>query len=184
MRPLHRPVLIIATLLLLATGALAIVVAGDEGAARSGKGKPRDPLDIWKIGTRWSVTVTQDGAPVRSDGEGSTITSVYRFKVMKGGSGAGATWVVFAKIDGASGPFGEGWDLYYRRDGRGYTLDRVALAGKKPVDASYASAILGTAFPLETRITETPRSRTEKKTYVAGREGTPPPLPPEGDVMP
>lgn len=155
--------------------AVALAACGGGGNDRGGTSD-----SVLTKGLKWTVTVQQDSSGIVADaGDASTYDTKYDFHVTKAPTGAKGSWTVVAKQQGAQGPFAQGYQLHYSQGpGTAVTLESVSLAGKGKVPADQAMGVLGAQFPLETKITKRPTSRTVKTTAdQGGSPGLPPALP-------
>jgi hypothetical protein len=124
---------------------------------------------IWKVGTAWTVTTTQNSAAVSPDTEENDVVKLrYNFKVVSGPKGPHKAWVVHASLENGEGFAANGWDLTYRETKKGMALFEAGPTGREPVPANAASAILGFDFPLEPLITKTPKSHSAKRRTSPG----------------
>ncbi len=119
---------------------------------------------IWHVGTKWSVTTTQNSASIMADqADGLVQRTVWDFRVEQAPTSAKGAWVVRATTEGAEGPMADGFRLMYVRNAAGgFDLHQLAFVGQQPVDTRYARMLVGQDFPLQLHVSATPTSRTIK----------------------
>lgn len=178
-----RPLRIMLSVLLagIVATTLTQLLAARDGATRPERG-PRDDQggtpangELLSRGMTWTVKVPQDASaivPDRSEGVG-TVTLRYDFEVL---TATGNTFVVRAVLDGAAGPWVDGYRLTYVRVGNELVLRSVGLADQQPLPAANGRLIVGQNFPLALRIDSAPRSHVATKAELAA-SGLPPALP-------
>lgn len=185
-RPPHTVRVLLVTLFaaIVAGIAVAVVVVARQDASPDRRAtQPVQTSAVWKPGTTWDVTVRQDGGAIAPDRDhASTYDLVYHFRVVSAPRAAEGDWVLSARQDGAEGPFGDGFRLYYREaDDGSFVLHSLALGNGEGerADAAFARGIVGDVFPLQERVSSTPRSRVERQQPVMpqGSAALPPPLP-------
>lgn len=164
----------------------AIAVAHFAGTPGSSSSAPRGNAaenGIWHAKSHWTVTVKRNTASVAPDAEESNdYTDTYRFVVI--GKDKNGLWHVRAKMDGASGPWADGYNLFYKDSGGAMVLKRASLGAAPPVPAAQATAALGAAFPLTKRYTKTPRNSRVNGTNPGSDSSLPPTAPPKGSGAP
>lgn len=167
--PLKIALAVFLVVAIAATGALLLL--------RNSGGSGSDDR-IWKLGDTWTITVQQRGATVSPDAPKDELTELaYRFRVAAAPEGGDGLWRIDVKQDGASGPFADGWRLYFReaKDGA-MRLSEVAQGAQKAAAAEVASIVLGVSFPYETKYTAPPKDDTVQETALIARSSTPPPI--------
>ncbi|MCW2956187.1 MAG: hypothetical protein JWO69_1056, partial [Thermoleophilia bacterium] len=137
--------------------------------------------EIWQVGDRWVVNVSQDSGSITPDGEKSVAKVPYRFEVAEApvAGDADSGWLVKVTQDGAEGPFADGWKLVYQERDGAMKLWRVGQGDLKLMEAELATIVLGMGFPYEVTITELPKPEaTVSSAKLQARSA----LPPSADV--
>lgn len=177
---------ITATLLVATLALLAAVAAGPAGLLPGGDDRAtaqRATSDIWRVGTRWTVTTTQNGAAIAGDKTGAVYSTTYRFRVEEAPATSKGDWIVRVTAEGAEGLFADGWRLYYRADsGSSFALRAISLGDREPLGVEHAAIMLGQEFPLDLRVDAAPRSRSVKLDLAGNNRNAA--VPPPSGVVP